>query len=221
MSRSPVGLRSLIPADIELVYFPFGGRAKAIRLIFETSKIPFKDTRLNGQAYGALQRSGELPLETLPILKVDGKLLSSQSGAIVRYAAELAGLQLVGPTSVFRGEEIVATIDDISALCMKFYESADEDAAKNGADFIASGVPFFAKRIESILSNNQHDGPFVNETLSWVDIYVYSNLGPGTNFDDIVLSLGGSTPAQVLAAFPRLTALLSAVGHIPAVAAHK
>jgi glutathione S-transferase len=206
--------------DIELIYFPIGGRGKAIRLIFETAKIPFKDTRVDGKTFGALCDAGELPLETLPVLKVGGKLLSSQSASIVRYAAELAGLQLTGGTAMARAEDVVATLDDISALGTKFYASSDEDVQKNGTDFIKSGFPFYARYIESILSNGQHDGPFVNESLSWVDIYVYSTLGPGTNFDDIVLSLGVS-PAVVLAAFPKLTALLAAVGSIPAVAAHK
>jgi glutathione S-transferase len=127
---------------------------------------------------------------------------------------------LTGGTAMARAEDVVATLDDISALGTKFYESSDEDVQKNGTDFVKSGFPFYARYIESILSSGQHDGPFVNESLSWVDIYVYSTLGPGTNFDDIVLSLGVS-PAVVLAAFPKLTALLAAVGSIPAVAAHK
>lgn len=201
--------------ELELIYFAIPGRARPIRLVLEVGKIAFKDTRVTREEFGALLQAGELPLQTVPILKVNGSVASSQSGAILRYAAALAGLQLTGPTAVVRGEDVASTLEDIAALWLKYYTGSEEDKEKNGTDFVELGFPFYAKHIEAILGKDGREGPFVNETLSWVDIYAYCLVSLGV---DVAASLNKPSPLEK---FPRLTALVKAVGEIPAVAAHQ
>ncbi|CUE89748.1 glutathione S-transferase, putative [Bodo saltans] len=201
--------------ELELIYFAAPGRARPIRLVLEIGKIPFKDTRVTKEEFGALLQAGELPLQTVPILKVDGKFASSQSGAIIRFVAALAGLQLTGATAVVRGEDIVATLEDILGLWVKYFSSSEEEKEKNGIDFVESGFPFYAKHIESILGNRQHEGPFVNEKLSWVDIYMYCFAELGV---DTAKAVNKESP---LLKFPRFAAVVKAVSEIPEVAAHQ
>ncbi|MEA5537131.1 glutathione S-transferase N-terminal domain-containing protein [Crocosphaera sp. XPORK-15E] len=84
-----VNLMTEIPS---LVYFNDGkGRAELTRLIFTYSQIIFNDQRIPFTEYISMRSNGKLPFEQLPILMV-GDAVISQSCAIARYAANLAGL---------------------------------------------------------------------------------------------------------------------------------
>jgi glutathione S-transferase len=201
--------------DLELVYFPIEGRAKPIRLIFEIGNVNYKDTRIAGAEYAAMLQEGHFPLETLPVLKLNGKVVSSQSGAIMRYAAALTGMQLQGPTAVVRGEDVAGTLNDIAELWITWFKSSGEDKEKNAVDFVDCGFPYYCKHIESVLASGQHNGPFINETMSWVDIYLYCMVG---YVNDVAKTVNKESPAGK---FPRISALTKAVSEIPAVVAHK
>lgn len=200
--------------ELELIYFPVAGRAKLIRLLFALGGIPFKDTRVTYPEYCALVAAGELPLETLPVLKIDGKIAASQSGAIARYAAKLAGLSLSGPTEVLRGEDFSSTVGDLHLCWSHWYKAPEESKSAAARELLESGLPFYAKRLETILSEGLHGGIFVADRITFPDVQAYCVL---SLLVDVAKAALGSSEEDVLSPFPRLHALYKAVRDLPAV----
>jgi glutathione S-transferase len=191
--------------DMELVYFNAAGRAQPTRLVLSIGGVSFKDTRLSFPEFGALAGSGELPLQTVPVLKMGGRIVASQSGAILRAAAELAGLGLHSAEDVLRGEDVANTMVDIGALWGNWFGSSAESKDANASDLVTSGFPFFAKHVETILEEGTHTGPFVTSALSFVDVLTYCICG---YIADVAKTIGKEDPSQ---AFPKLSALIAAV----------
>lgn len=83
---------------LQLVYFPVRAKAEMIRMALAYGRVPFEDLSIQ-QYFGAGWRDGakgKAPFGQVPLLKVDGKELA-QSGSILRYVSELAGLTPTDP----------------------------------------------------------------------------------------------------------------------------
>ncbi|CUE90095.1 glutathione S-transferase, putative [Bodo saltans] len=201
---------------IELVYFQLQGRAHATRLVLEIGGVPFKDTRLSFQEYGALIGTGTFPLDTLPILKVEGQVVSNQSLAILRFAAELAELQLSEPEDILIGEGVLATAVDLAELFGTWFGAkGDDDKKRFATEIVETGFSFYAKHIEELLAGRSHNEVFVAQTISFVDVFLYSIV---SFLQQTAASISAKLPTEAL---PKLVALVDAVAALPAVQSHK
>jgi hypothetical protein len=80
--------------EASLRYFPFPGRAGAIRDALRIGGIAFEDAT-SARSVRALKASGELPFGSLPVLDVEtagGRVSAAQSNAILRFVGRRAGL---------------------------------------------------------------------------------------------------------------------------------
>jgi hypothetical protein len=95
-SRSCHGLSSVPrPSSLKLYYFDFPfWRAEIVRLSLFLGDVPFEDIR--DQKASDLKAAGKLTFGAVPVLEVDGKILS-QTQAMATYAAKLAGIQPADP----------------------------------------------------------------------------------------------------------------------------
>ena len=77
---------------LELIYFTVRARGEVSRMIMSYAGLPYTDTTCQeyfGCDFATAKTSGKLQFGQLPLLAVDGVLVS-QSGAIHRYLASLA-----------------------------------------------------------------------------------------------------------------------------------
>ncbi|ETL31144.1 hypothetical protein F441_16351 [Phytophthora nicotianae CJ01A1] len=95
---------------LKLTYFPFPGRAEPIRLALFISGIPFEDERIDVEELN--KRRSTLPFNQLPVLQVDGEVVSQALG-ILRYVGTLGGLYSPSNSKeVFRIDELFSVIDE-------------------------------------------------------------------------------------------------------------
>jgi glutathione S-transferase len=78
--------------SITLNYLPLRARAEATRMILEHGKVPYDYVELSFGEWGEAKEKGEIcNFGQLPSMKTVKGTVISQSGAIVRYCAKLAG----------------------------------------------------------------------------------------------------------------------------------
>uniref|UniRef100_K3WK10 Glutathione S-transferase n=1 Tax=Globisporangium ultimum (strain ATCC 200006 / CBS 805.95 / DAOM BR144) TaxID=431595 RepID=K3WK10_GLOUD len=112
---------------LKLTYFDVAGRAELARLLFTFGGVAFEDTRVSGPEFGAMKVS--LPLGQLPILEVDG-VVFSQSMAISRYAAKVAGLYPADAVQALRVEMISETLLELATTASTIIYLTKDEAVK-------------------------------------------------------------------------------------------
>lgn len=73
-----------------LIYFSSAGRAEAIRMLLDISKLPWEDVTVDFGGYSELRDSKQLPWGLLPVLETPSGMLS-ESCAILRYLGKQTG----------------------------------------------------------------------------------------------------------------------------------
>lgn len=207
-------------SKIQLIYFNVPARAQSIRLCFAVGNIAFEDKRVEHAEYGTFMNDfAKCPLGTLPVLSVDGKLVSANSHAIRHYAARLAGLTLDDTTEVLRSDNIEFTCDDIFALYSKLAFERDHAKQKEHAhEFFNGGFQHYAKYVESVLAEGNKAGTkFIGSKLSQADIFAFCVV----SFCKEIGEKFGFDPKVLMTPFPHLAALVQEVGAVPAIRDYK
>merc|ERR1719229_325551 len=97
---------------LELVYFNAAGRAESIRLALHHGSIPFRDLRINKEAFQKMKKENIFPFGQVPVLFIDGKPLG-QSGAIIRYVAKKTKLYPTDPLLAAKVDSFVDFAEDV------------------------------------------------------------------------------------------------------------
>ena len=120
----------------EVIYFESPGYAEPTRLCLELSGKPWKNTVVDWDGYQELKEAGELPWGFLPVLKTPQGTIA-ESGAIMRYAASLAGLDSDNLYTQGKINEIIDVIDGWrTSFSPTFYiDDLDEKIAARKALF--------------------------------------------------------------------------------------
>jgi len=156
---------------IELYYFPgIHARAEPIRMMFAYSGKAFIDTP--SLDFGKKKKANELPFDQVPLLIVDGKVLS-QSGAICRYVAKHCGLY---PSDSFlaakSGEAFEASQDlqyDINPILNVYRKKR----------FVAQAQRFLGKMNKDLQNVADCLGPkdfFAGKTVTFGDFSMFHSL---------------------------------------------
>jgi glutathione S-transferase len=115
---------------LALTYFPFPGRAGAIRDTLRIGRIPFEDRHVTRDQHFEAKAKGEWPWGALPVLDIDGERVC-QSNAILRYAGKLAGLYPTEPVAALKVDEALDACDElVTSMSMSIRE---EDAGRRAA----------------------------------------------------------------------------------------
>jgi glutathione S-transferase len=113
----------------KLTYFAARGRAELVRVLFHYTGTPFEDVQLKREAWMEFKESGKTPFGLLPILEVDGTVLSS-SEAIVCYIAEVFGLDGDTPLERARCRMVLDSLNDILNTFIRQYLEEKGDSRK-------------------------------------------------------------------------------------------
>lgn len=154
-----------------------GASADLSRLVLAVGKIPFHDGRLSHPDFSTLLAAGHLPFDSVPILKLQKRTVSSHIMAELRSAAEHGKLQVHSQDSMQAGE-VLAAVAAMRGLWEEWFNAFSEASKQRSARNIADhSFLQHAEYIEALLScpsRMAHTGPFVSESISFVDLYLFS-----------------------------------------------
>jgi len=113
---SPSSLVKMAPT-LKLYYFPLAGRAEAIRMMLNYGDLKFTEQNFTFAEWGSEWKAKmtELAYGAVPVLEVDGKVLS-QSSAIQHYVANLAGLYPSDPWEAAKVEEALGLVGEVTVI---------------------------------------------------------------------------------------------------------
>jgi prostaglandin-H2 D-isomerase / glutathione transferase len=190
--------------SLRLHYFPFPGRAGAIRDALQMGGISFEDVHVSPEKFRERKAAGELPFGALPFLDVETattKLRVAQSNAILRFIGRLAGLYSVDdPLLALKVDEALDVGEDIYALLGPSLHEQDNEKKMAMRKILAEeDLPRWIGCIERLLIANGSTGFLVGDSLTVADLKIYwvcdflGNGGldgiPMTLFDDLPIVL--------------------------------
>ena len=191
---------------LRLRYFPFPGRAGAIRDALNIGRIAFEDVHTPPDRFAELKAKGELPFGSLPVLDVttdDGRAVSSaQSNAILRYVGRLTGLYPTDdPLRALKVDEAMDVAEDLyHVIGPSMGEQNVERRMAMRRAIAEETLPRWGGFLERLLVANGRTGFAVGKDLTVADLklhWIVDKLTNGT-LDGI--------PTTVLDGFPTLAA---------------
>jgi len=164
--------------SLRLRYFPFPGRAGAIRDALNIGKVEFVDDFVLPEQFRELRASGEFPFGGLPVLYVEtttGKFCSAQSNAILRFAGRLSNLYPVNDLiQALKIDEALDLGEDINQLLgPSLHESDEQKKMAMRKKLAEQTLPEWATYFERLLTNNGNTGFIVGKALTVADLKLY------------------------------------------------
>ena len=190
---------------LRLRYFPFPGRAAAIRDALRIGRVAFDDIHVQPDRFQEQKVAGELPFGSLPVLDVEtrgGTSSAAQSNAILRFAGRLAGLYpIVDPVRALKVDEALDLGEDLYHVIAPSIAEQDAERRLAMRKVLAEAtLPRWVGFLERLLVANGRTGFVVGDTLTVADLKLYwvaDKLSNGT-LDGI--------PKSLLDGFPAVTA---------------
>ncbi len=164
--------------SLRLRYFPFTGRAEAIRDALRIGRITFVDEHLSDEQFQDCRSAGELPFGGLPVLVVEsseGEQCVAQSNAILRFAGRLTGLYPVDdPLQALKVDEALDVGEDINGLISPSLHEQDVDRKMAMRKELAEEtLPFWLACFERLLVANGSTGFIMGHSLTVADLKLY------------------------------------------------
>ena len=105
-------------------------RAECIRLALHAGDVPFEDIRASSTEGVSLReeltKAGKLPFGGLPVMDVDGKMLS-QTQAMAAYAGKIAGIHPSDPFLAAKVDEIINGCTDVTMTIASTFKLPADD----------------------------------------------------------------------------------------------
>jgi glutathione S-transferase len=164
--------------SLRLRYFPFPGRAAAIRDTLRIGGVAFEDVHVPPARFTEQKVAGELPFGSLPVLDVvtSGKTVSAaQSNAILRFAGRLAGLYPIDdPVRALKVDEALDLGEDLYHVIGPSMSEQDVERRMAMRKVLAEEtLPRWAGFLERLLVANGRTGFVVGDSLSVADLKLY------------------------------------------------
>ena len=183
----------------KLTYFNGRGRAEHIRLVFAQAGVQYEDKRIAKEEWGALKPN--TPFGYLPILEVDGKVLSG-STPIVRFVAERHGL--AGANDV-ENAEIAGIADCLMDVVREFMKVMfEKDEARKAELQKRFDDEITPKYLATLSKHVSPEGWLYGSKITYADIGFFNF---AVHFSDAQLS-----------AYPELKNIQEKVGALPNIA---
>lgn len=195
------------PSNIKLYYYnmPFW-RAECVRIGLFLGDVPFEDVR--DQKSDDLKSAGKLTFGAMPVLEVDGKILS-QTQAMASYVGKLAGIHPTDPWLDAKVDECLNGCTDVtSTIGATFRLPAEEKVAARKALLEEEGgrLRMHLGGLEKLCVENGDCGYAVGESITVADLAIWRLVGWVSSgvIDGIPVDFVSNT-------FPALSKLVSTV----------
>ena len=195
----------------QLYYFDFAfWRAEAVRLGLFIGGVPFEDIR--DQKASDLKEAGKLTFGGLPVLEVDGKMLS-QTQAMAVYAGKLAGIHPDDPWSAAKVDECLNGCTDVTTTLGATFRLAEDEKISARRALIEEGgrLALHLGGLEKLCVENGSCGFAVGDSLTVADLAIWRLAG--------WLASGAldGIPTTYVGTFPAITKLVESVDAHPKV----
>ena len=168
----PISMAADSIPDLKLFYFdaPFW-RAEIVRLALFIGEVPFEDVR--DQKSADLKAQGKLTFGAMPVLEVDGKILS-QTQAMAVFAAKLAGLHPDDAWAAAKVDEAINGCTDVTGTIGATFRLSDDEKMEARRAMIAPDgrLTMHLGGLEKICAENGENGYAVGATLTVADLAV-------------------------------------------------
>ncbi|KAI6177877.1 Protein CBR-GST-6.1 [Aphelenchoides bicaudatus] len=195
----------------KLHYFPLRARAEAIRLMFLYKGVKFEDEIVFWNEWK--DKKPTFPINTLPVLEIDGKHQISQSWAILRYVAKKLGLAGKDDMEAAQLDQVLELWRDWDNAATPWMSVLAGFSQENPNEFLNEKViPALEKygpQFEHLLRESG-SGFFGRSGISYVDFYIA----------DQVYTLHKYRPEAMEAYFPYLVEHMKRVHALPGLQAH-
>ena len=195
------------PHDValRLRYFPFPGRAAAIRDALRIGRVAFEDIHVQPDRFQEQKVAGQLPFGSLPVLDVqthEGTVSAAQSNAILRFAGRRAGLYpMDDPVRALKVDEALDLGEDLYHVIAPSIDEQDAEPRLAMRRILAEEtLPRWVGFLERLLVANGCTGFVVGAALTVADLKLYWVADKLTNG-----TLDG-IPKSLLDGFPAVTA---------------
>ena len=175
--------------------------------------IPFKDDRFQFSDFDKIKESGELPFNQVPIMIVDGQVIS-QSVALLRYCGKLAGLYPRDEEEdlyAARIDEVIDVLLDIINYAYKYRGPDKEKLKEVREEFVRDVVPRFVGGLDRLTSKASEGKYICGDKLSIADLVLYYTIWNIKNGNCEFV------PTDLFEKYPRLMSSFNAVETHPKV----
>jgi glutathione S-transferase len=192
--------------NLKLTYFNAPGRAEPVRLVLRMAGVAFEDHRVDFAGFTALRERGALPLGSVPILEVDGLVLT-QTAAMLRYAARVGAADLYpsDPLEALVVDSAIDTVNDTlaHALTPSMFERDHDKKLEMRKAFAEGPMARAFHYLEGLIARS--GGPLLLGTrLSIADLLI------GNQIAQIASDRLDGLSRASLEPYPRLVALYDA-----------
>jgi hypothetical protein len=153
------------PHDVtlRLRYFPFPGRAAAIRDALRIGKVTFEDIHVEPDRFQEQKVTGQLPFGSLPVLDVEthaGTVTAAQSNAILRFVGRRAGLYpMDDPVRALKVDEALDLGEDLYHVIAPSIDEQDAERRLAMRKILAEQtLPRWVGFLERLLVANARTG---------------------------------------------------------------
>ena len=164
--------------SLRLRYFPFPGRAEAIRDTLRIGHVPFVDEHLTYEQFHDCRTAGEFPFGGLPVLIIEtgeGTQCVAQSNAILRFAGRMSGLYPVDDLlQALKVDEALDVGEDINCIMEPSLHEQDTQRKMAMRKALAEEtLPYWTGCLERSLTVNGNTGFIVGNNLTVADLKLY------------------------------------------------
>lgn len=192
---------------LKLTYFDFhGGRGEPARLAMHIGGIPFEDNRFSVDQFAEVKKT--TPLGQVPTLFVDDKQVT-QSNAINRFVARLAGLYPEDPLQALLCDEIMDALEDVNDKIVATFGLKGEALKQAREELASDTLTKYLKWTEAKLVGEYFVGG--RPTIVDLKVFVWTK-----GLNSAVLDHISTTLVQEVA--PKLEAHRQLIAQLPAIA---
>lgn len=156
--------------DYRLTYFDVdGGRGEHVRIGFHAANIPFEDHRISFQEFG--ETRNDMPFTCVPVLEIDGKPVT-QSNAMGRYVAKMAGLYPDDPIQALYCDEAMDATEDLTNHLGATMRMQGDEQRKARENLIDGWLTVYLRGLDGLLKRGGGEF-FADGRLTMADLKVF------------------------------------------------
>lgn len=195
------------PSSVKLYYFPLKGRGLPCRIALIHAGIEFEDIRLSFEEF---KKNNPSPTKCMPVLDIDGKLLT-ETAAIIDYAAAIGNFKPSDPLEAARVAEVYGLLSDCGKTLGESIKATSEKKLELRKKWLTEEAPKYFGYMEVLLTNNGNNGHFAGRKLTGADIFAYSQIAW------IVSGVLDHIPTDILKDYPRMQKMMETIEEEPSV----